>query len=217
MPEKLQMFPLIIDKWIGGTRYLTLEEKGLYLELLIYLFTEQKPIKNSAHVARICGIDPRRSARLWPKIAEKFVVNQHGSTHILVSKILNNSGGIKGLECCGVGGGVGGGVPAQEKEKEKKKGKKKAPQNSPQNNPANFELPSCVDRVAWADFIAHRKEIKKPLTELAVKKNAEVLRNLSAQDQRACVDRTISQGWTGLFKPKNGEISQPKKDYTTGI
>lgn len=98
---------------------MSLEEKGMYLDLLLYLFTEQRPIKDHKHVARICGIDPRRSARLWTKIGDKFELNQHGSTHLLVSKILNNSGRIRGLDNVADGGGF----PAQEKEKEVNKEK----------------------------------------------------------------------------------------------
>lgn len=100
---------------------MTLEEKGIYMELLLYLFTERKPIKDSKHVSRICGIDPRTSARLWAKIGDKFTLNQHGSTHELVTKILNNSGRIKGLN----NGAYIGATPAQEKEKEKEVNNKK--------------------------------------------------------------------------------------------
>lgn len=94
---------------------MTHQEKGFYLDLLLYLFVERKPIKDAKHIARILNIDPRTSAKLWAKICHKFESNQHGSTHQLVTKIINNSGRIKGLEH----GAYGGGFSRQEQEQEK--------------------------------------------------------------------------------------------------
>jgi hypothetical protein len=69
-------------------------------------------------------------------------------------------------------------------------------------------LPAGVDARAWVEFLAHRKEIRKPLTALAAKKNAEVLRKLSPGQQREAVDATIANRWTGVFPPK-GAATRP--------
>jgi len=57
-----------------------------------------------------------------------------------------------------------------------------------------------LDQKAWDDFLQHRKEIKKPLTPLAYKKNLNILEKYPNQ-QRAIVDKTITNGWRGLFAP----------------
>ncbi len=52
---------------------MTHEEKGVYLDLLIYLY--EKPdryLKDEAHMARILGIRPQKVRRIWPRISEKF-------------------------------------------------------------------------------------------------------------------------------------------------
>jgi hypothetical protein len=65
-----------------------------------------------------------------------------------------------------------------------------------------FVLPKSVDPAVWAEFEAHRKEIRKPLTDLARTKNASVLALLPREQQRASVDESIRNRWTGVFPPK---------------
>jgi len=59
-----------------------------------------------------------------------------------------------------------------------------------------------VSTEIWLEFEQHRKEIKKPLTELSTKKNLEILNKLSPEEQREAVNTTISNRWTGIFPPK---------------
>ncbi len=54
----------------------------------------------------------------------------------------------------------------------------------------------------WLEFEQHRKEIKKPLTELSRKKNMKILNELTSEQQHNSVDATIANRWTGLFPPK---------------
>lgn len=63
-------------------------------------------------------------------------------------------------------------------------------------------VPEGVDGRAWADFERHRREIRKPLTDMAARKNAEILRGMTPQQQRLSVDTTIANRWTGVFPPK---------------
>lgn len=58
-----------------------------------------------------------------------------------------------------------------------------------------------IDSQAWDDFVQHRSEIKKPLTELAVKKSLDLLGQYKSR-QREIIDNTIRNRWTGIFKPK---------------
>lgn len=74
--------------------------------------------------------------------------------------------------------------------------------------PPLFALPPSVDPSIWAEFEAHRKEIGKPLTDRARGTNAKVLAHLPVDLQRAVVETTISNGWTGLFPQKvNGHAT----------
>lgn len=64
------------------------------------------------------------------------------------------------------------------------------------------ELPYSVNAEAWAEFVQHRKDIRKPLTELAETKNLNILAKLTFDQQQEVVDQTIANRWTGLFAPK---------------
>lgn len=59
-----------------------------------------------------------------------------------------------------------------------------------------------VDERCWSEFVAHRQNIRKPLHKLSAAKNWRFLSTLSVGDQRASVDATIANNWTGLFPPK---------------
>lgn len=109
------MFPLPHSHWYSETVRMTLEEKGAYLELILYVFIERRPIKDARHVKEILGCDLRVAARLFEKLSGKFVRNQHGYTHSLVTEIIRNHGRFSGLDWRAVYGGE----PQQEREREK--------------------------------------------------------------------------------------------------
>jgi hypothetical protein len=84
------------------------------------------------------------------------------------------------------------------------------PPLSPSPKPKHVSTPEGVDQQAWSDFTAHRREIRKPLTELSATKNANILRTLPAEQQREAVNASIANRWTGIFPPKlNGATHAP--------
>lgn len=62
-------------------------------------------------------------------------------------------------------------------------------------------LPDCVPCDAWADYVQHRRQIRKPLTEAAARRAANTLLRLHGEGQsvRQVIDKSIECGWTGLF------------------
>ncbi len=60
---------------------------------------------------------------------------------------------------------------------------------------------------SWADFIAHRAGMKKPLTVLAATKNLSILRDADSQGfcPVAMCDKAIASGWQGIYQPKVGD------------
>jgi phage replication O-like protein O len=60
---------------------------------------------------------------------------------------------------------------------------------------------------AWAEFVSHRLETKKPLTARAAVLNINVLRKADA-DGFCCValiHKAIANSWRGIFEPKAGD------------
>lgn len=65
------------------------------------------------------------------------------------------------------------------------------------------EIPTNLNESAWQDYVRHRKEIRaKKLTPRGEKMAMNKLAKLSPDQQQACVDLTISNGWQGLFPEK---------------
>ena len=60
-----------------------------------------------------------------------------------------------------------------------------------------------VDQGVWAEFVAHREAIKKPLRRQSAQKNYEILAAMTPAQQRASVNATISNSWQGIFPPKD--------------
>ncbi|MCK4842784.1 MAG: helix-turn-helix domain-containing protein [Methylococcales bacterium] len=60
-------------------------------------------------------------------------------------------------------------------------------------------IPDFINCDSWSEFEQHRKEIKKPLTDLARKKSFNILRNLSFDQQQAVIDYSITGRYSGLF------------------
>lgn len=66
------------------------------------------------------------------------------------------------------------------------------------------EVPDWIDPKHWAQWIAHRAGMKKPLTAHAQQLSIEKLGKLRAQghDPNEIVSESIVNGWQGLFAPK---------------
>lgn len=78
-------------------------------------------------------------------------------------------------------------------------------------------LPACVPADLWADFIADRKERKKPLTTRAQKLALTRLELLHAagQDVAEVIRQSIERGWSGLFPIKAEPAPGPDRSWIT--
>lgn len=62
---------------------------------------------------------------------------------------------------------------------------------------------------AFLDFIEHRKQLKKPMTELATTKAVNKLNKFNSEDAIKMIENSIEGGWSGLF-----ELKQEQKKKT---
>lgn len=76
-------------------------------------------------------------------------------------------------------------------------------------------LPEWLNKEAWAEFVAHRKEIRKPLSLLAGKKALNMLEGLEPKMQQQCIDRTIQSGWAGIFPRNEDKPNETAQRATT--
>ena len=68
---------------------------------------------------------------------------------------------------------------------------------------AQLDVPEDV----WAEFLTHRKALKKPMTDYAQRLALRRLWRLKGQGQDpvAVIEQSIEMGWTGLFPAKGAQ------------
>jgi len=82
----------------------------------------------------------------------------------------------------------------------------------PDEDPLWTPKPEFIPEDLWEDWIAHRREIKKPFTPLAAKQLATKLNAMQASGHQAeaAMRESIINGWQGVFAPKH-QPDQPTK------
>lgn len=59
-------------------------------------------------------------------------------------------------------------------------------------------------RNAWREWVKYRKQLRKSLTQASVTRQVNLLGEMSTVDCVKSIEASITAGWTGLFKPKDG-------------
>ena len=68
----------------------------------------------------------------------------------------------------------------------------------------DFSLPEWLDKKAWSDWITYRKQSKKPMTEMTIKKQINLLSQYK-NDHVKIIENSITFGWAGLFPLRNNQ------------
>jgi hypothetical protein len=85
--------------------------------------------------------------------------------------------------------------------------RKKSP---PTNIPTELDTPEF--NTAWNEFLQHRKEKRAPMTPTAQKNMFGKFTTWGVESAVAAIDTAISNGWTGVFEPKqNKSNSKPER------
>lgn len=80
----------------------------------------------------------------------------------------------------------------------------------PRNIPTELDTPEF--NTAWNEFLQHRKEKRAPMTPTAQKNMFGKFTAWGVESAVAAIDTAISNGWTGVFEPKeNNSKSKPDK------
>jgi hypothetical protein len=78
-------------------------------------------------------------------------------------------------------------------------------------------LPEILDtaefKTAWNEWIEYRRQSHKPLTAIGMKRQLNFLAKQGHKDALVMIERSIRNGWQGLFERKDGSGSfgQPKR------
>lgn len=87
---------------------------------------------------------------------------------------------------------------------------------------AKTDLPEWLNAESWAEWNEFRKQKKQKLTPLSIKKQLKFLEQHKA-DHAAIIERSIQNGWTGLFplpnkgyvKPSPQKVEAPAGKYAS--
>jgi hypothetical protein len=95
-------------------------------------------------------------------------------------------------------------------------GKKKKPK-PPSEDPMK-ERPLWFDVALWREWIEHRKEIRKPMSERAARMLAKELERWTGKgwSERECMDaveNSIAHGYQGVFEPKTQQRGKSGDEY----
>ena len=103
----------------------------------------------------------------------------------------------------------------EEKREEKKEGKKEAPLRAARVVQPAPVLPSWLPLSAWAEFCEHRKQIRKPMTQLAAEKQIAALGKLvgDGEDAEFLINRAIANGWQGIFSARGANRTRGTPGY----
>jgi hypothetical protein len=71
-------------------------------------------------------------------------------------------------------------------------------------------LPNWLNKESWQEWLEYRKESKKKMTAITVKKQLKFL-SLHTKDHVKIIENSISHGWTGLFELQN-DFKKSKSD-----
>lgn len=73
-------------------------------------------------------------------------------------------------------------------------------------------LNGCL--IAWNDWVEHRKQLRKPLTQKAIEKQIQFLRGRAENEIILILNTAIEKNWQGLYEVKNN--NHGTKISTTG-
>lgn len=72
-----------------------------------------------------------------------------------------------------------------------------------------LNIPQDINPTSWKEFEDHRKQMRKPLSDLARTKAMNVIKEFTFDQQAAIIDKSIQSRWAGLFPEKSYEKNQP--------
>ncbi len=78
-------------------------------------------------------------------------------------------------------------------------------------------VPQGLNSEAWQEYEKHREQFDPPMSNMARTKGANLIKDLSADEQQKVIDKSIRNGWKGLFPDGVSENSNAVLSYDEGV
>jgi len=192
--------------WMGGTQWMTFEQKGCYMELLILQFNTGKFTESQVkQVLSICF------ELAWPMLKQKFFFdgeyywNERLKVEIDKRDKFTESRRINGLSPKKT-------AKIPDKHMHKHMEDRDRDKNIVVNNTIYGEFSDLISE--WLEYKKERKESYK--SQRSVGTFVKSLKSLSGENPeiaRKIIDQSIGNNWAGIFEIKNKIISHPATSF----
>ena len=197
-----------IGDYVKSTRHLSPIEDLIYRRLLDLCYDTEKPLpEDPAKIARLIGLSENLT-ETQAILEDYFIKTQKGYIQKRVQKELKKYSAK--ASAARENGKLGGrpkktqSVNLANPELTQSKAKQEPLNNNhlKESTKEKWLTPEWLNKQAWSEFESHRKEIKKPLTDLSRTKAANQLEGLNYDQQQQVIDKSIQGRWAGLFPDK---------------
>lgn len=205
-----------LGDYAKDTRHLSLAEHGAFCLLLDYYYATEKAIPDD-RCERIANAyaDAERAA-VRSVLREFFVETPEGWRNEKAEAVIAESRG-KSLKAKESAKARWGETDSERNANASKSHTERNASHKPLANSHKKEqelevLPDWLPANRWADFIEHRKALRKPMTDKARARMLTHLAGLKAKghDVLALMDTAIRSGWQDVYEPKAaGQFNSP--------
>ena len=203
-------FPFYVNDWLGGTMYLTIEQKGAYLELLLLQFNRGS--FTLTHVKQVLNTCP---PTCWDAIRDKFVEEGGEFFNPRMREVMENRAKFVESRRNNRLGKVSPAETATEKitsvkqvlNKSKTYDKRMENENENENikGKESEKKPTDPLDIAFEDFLTMRKKARKVATPRAIELIKNKLLTLSANDKALAIqilEQSTVNNWQDIYPLK---------------
>ncbi len=237
----VQLYP---SDWLAGMGFMPPLLEWLYLQVCLYNWDKAEPVPSSEHAMRFSR-HTDWAADLERLIESGKVIRTRGGGLFVERAMAEARKSYELWEKKSRGGRGGKNAPNQDDEKHSSKSngntlgntsangeqvtrtraraRLSSKDDKPPNPHQNGDLIFSVPPDAWAEWIAHRAALKKPMSDGTAKrilKELEAFHNERGHDPTAVLHQSIDNGWTGIFELKGkgrGRADQSRGGFQSAI
>ena len=205
-----------IGDYIKSTRHLDPIEDLAYRRMLDLCYDSEKPLpKDAEKVARLIGLK-NNLKETQAILSEYFKLTKNGYIQKRVQEELKR---YSAKASAARENGKLGGRPKKTQSvnlanpdlTQPKAKQETITNNHIKDKKGKWDLPEWVNVQAWKEFEQHRKEINKPLSDMARTKAANSLKDFNHDEQQTAIDTSIQNRWSGLFPKSKGVNDEENK------
>lgn len=230
MAKNNYFFPFFYKDWLMKTKFLTPEEKGIYIDLICYDFECGGLPNDDKMILKLCSYNGRNSAKMIQFIRTKFtLVEQDGKQVLRNKRVMEVSDKISKIsdtrrkaaeikhkkidanaEQMQSKSNANGVLKKQRKQKEKVY----IDENAYRNILIPLPFSNAIKKLLMEHF-RNRVDIKKPVTERAanmlVKPIADWVGKFGEQSVLETIEKSIKSNYPDIYEPKikHQPVSQP--------